>query len=380
MYYLGLDVGTQGARAVVVDGRGVCYANASVDFAGKATVTDLPPGRQEQDPRVWATSLEHAILQAVGQLDDVGVSAGDLAAAAVTSTSGTVLALDADGKPLRPALMYNDARAGEEAAEVARVGADHCARHGYRPGASFGLPKLLWLVRHEPETVDGARHLVHATDYLTGRLCGRHGVSNASDALKSCCDLFDQTWPAFLAELGIPVEKLPRLHTPGDVLGVVDPGVAERLGLPPGLKICAGCTDGTAGFLASGAAAPGESNTTIGTTLVLRTVSPDIVRDPDGRVYCHRHPDGAWLPGGASSVGAECLRVRLPDCDLDALAEHAAGALPSDSLAYPLVRPGERFPFVDPGADGFFEPEPDSETELYAAILQGVAFVERWCY
>ncbi len=381
MYVLGLDVGTQGVRSVVLDEHGVCYARAEVPFPDAVVVEGLPEGCSEQDPRYWVNALEHVVLLTLRQLRDVEVRPEDIRAVAVDATSGTILAVDAEGKPLRPALMYNDSRAREEAAHVNDVAADHCERHGYRVSPTFALPKLLWLARNEPQTVERAAHFVHQADYLAGRLTGRYDQSDFSNALKTCYDLVDLTWPAFLdAELGVPMDKLPEVRTPGAAFGTVDRAVAERLGLSPQTVVAAGCTDGTAGFLASGAGEPGESCTTLGTTIVVRGVGEAIVRDPQGRLYSHRHPDGMWLPGGASNVGCECLREFLPDCDHAELTERVRHSFPIDILAYPLVRPGERLPFADPTARGFFTREPRGNAEMYAACLQGVALVERWCY
>ncbi|MHB1457087.1 MAG: FGGY-family carbohydrate kinase, partial [Armatimonadota bacterium] len=151
-------------------------------------------------------------------------------------------------------------------------------------------------------------------------------------------------------------------------------------GLIAGTPIIAGVTDGTAGFLASGAVKPGDWNSTIGTTLVLRGVSTELVKDTQGRIYCHAHPQGYWLPGGASNVGAECITKFFNGQDLDELNAHVPEYAPTPVLVYPLARIGERLPFINPSVEGFAIGSPRDNGELYAAYLQGVGFVERWCY
>ncbi|MGC8863037.1 MAG: FGGY-family carbohydrate kinase, partial [Armatimonadota bacterium] len=272
-------------------------------------------------------------------------------------------------------------RAQAEADACNQAGADLIRKLGYKFGSSFSLPKLLWLKRNEPQIWNAAYKLVHAADFIVGKLTGDFGVTDNSNALKSGCDLVDLHWPDFVSrELGIDTDKLPVLVTPGEPIGRITRECAELTGLEQGTPVTAGVSDGTAGFIASGASAVGEWNSTIGTTLVLRGVSEELIRDPEGRVYCHRHPDGWWLPGGASNVGGECLTALFGNADYEVLNREAADLIPSGAVCYPLVRRGERLPFVDPEAEGFL-PDGDLGTAArYAACLEGVAFVERWCY
>jgi sugar (pentulose or hexulose) kinase len=104
------------------------------------------------------------------------------------------------------------------------------------------------------------------------------------------------------------------------------------------------------------------------------------LKDPLGVVYSHRSPDGHWLPGGASSVGAGVLAQQFPGRDLDALSAQAAERGPANAIAYPLAGRGERFPFHAPNAEGFLLGKPLDELDHYAALLQGVAFIERLCF
>jgi D-ribulokinase len=151
-------------------------------------------------------------------------------------------------------------------------------------------------------------------------------------------------------------------------------------GIPEGTPVIAGMTDGCAAQLGAGALRVGSWNSVLGTTLVLKGVTEELLRDPAGVVYSHRGPDGGWLPGGASSAGAGVLSARFPGRDLEALGRQAAGREPASVVAYPLVSRGERFPFTAPEAQGFLVGTPADEVDEYAALLQGVAFVERLCF
>jgi sugar (pentulose or hexulose) kinase len=118
----------------------------------------------------------------------------------------------------------------------------------------------------------------------------------------------------------------------------------------------------------------------LGSTLVLKGASRDLVIDPAGAVYSHRHPEGWWLPGGASNTGARTLVEGFPDGDLAQLDEKAADHGPAECVVYPLLGQGERFPFAAAEAKGFTLGEPEHDVERYRATLEGVAFVERLGY
>lgn len=378
---VGLDVGTQGARAIVCDESGRVVALCSRSFSSDVSVDGLPSGRFEQHPRVWWEAAESALVDVVAALKETGRNVGEIAAIAVDSTSGTILPVDDTGEPLRPALMYNDGRAEAEAKECNAAGAEFTDKLGYKFGSSFGLPKILWLARHEPNIWHNASRIIHAADYIVGKLTGDFSITDNSNAMKTGYDLMDGRWPEFIGtELGIDVGRLPNVVSPGEVIGAVSAQCASSTGLAAGTNVVGGVSDGTAGFVASGASGIGEWNSTIGTTLVMRGVSRELVKDPLGRVYCHKHPDGYWLPGGASNVGGECLAKVFPNDDYDKLNACIGALLPTAMLVYPLMKRGERLPFVDGAAEGFVCGEAGTLEELYAAYLEGVAFVERWCF
>jgi len=163
-------------------------------------------------------------------------------------------------------------------------------------------------------------------------------------------------------------------------LGVVGEEAAAQTGIPRGTPVIAGMTDGCAAQMGAGALSVGSWNSVLGTTLVLKGVTPDLIKDPAGVVYSHRSPDGNWLPGGASSAGAGAVSKHFPERDLEALGTQAAEREPASVVAYPLHGRGERFPFIAPEAEGFTMGQPADEIDRYAALLQGVAFIERLCF
>ncbi len=372
--FCGVDVGTQGARCVLVDARGRVEARAEEEFPGAAIFQE--EGRFEQEPGAWTAALRPALAGCLRQ-----VKPSRVAAVGVTATSGTVCALDSGYRSLMPAIMYNDPRAEREAQELRSVGAGLTERLGYRFSSSFGLPKIVWLKRNRPDIFRRAALFCSPTDYVIGWLTGSWGRSDQTNMLKFGYDLLEGRWPAFIeGRLGVPPERLPRVQRPGEPAGRITAERARQTGLPAGTRVVAGMTDGCASQISSGAAAPGRFNTTIGTTLVIKGVSERLLLDPLGRIYCHRHPAGWWLPGGASNTGAECLAREFGPEETERLSAVALQHSPTALTAYPLVGRGERFPFQRPDAEGFLLGEPRGREDLFAAYLEGVACLERLAY
>jgi len=350
--YVGIDLGTGSARALAVGYDGTVLG------AGAAPLCSRREGeRHEQDPHSWWPAVAAANREALA-----GVDGERVRAVATCSTSGTIALVDRDGDPTTPALMYDDSRAAEQA-------------HRLGLATSWALPKLHWLLEHE-SVAAGAR-LAHQADVVTRRLVGRAVESDASHALKTGYDAEHACFPAAGAEYVQDI--LPAVVASGTRLGAVCGAAAAESGLPRGAAVIAGMTDGCAAQIAAGALAPGDWNCELGTTLVLKGCSRERIEIPSYGVYSHRLPDGVWLPGGASSSGAGALVAAFPARDLDELGECAAAHERTTVLAYPLVSRGERFPFVAPDARAFMLGTPAGDGEHAAALMQGLALVERLC-
>jgi sugar (pentulose or hexulose) kinase len=370
---VGIDVATQEARAVCVDARGRIVAAAAVALPPPER---LQPGRAEQDARTWWPAVAEALRRATNALGD---ERRRIVALAPATTSGTLVLADAAGEPLRPALLYDDRRASAEAARAQQLGGRRFGAYGLQIGASFALAKLAWLAREG--ALGGAVHAWSAADLVVSRLLGEAPPSDWSHALKTGYDLLRREWPLeVLDALGVPPRLLPEVRPPTSLAGRVSAVAAAETGLPEGCEIRLGMTDGCAAQLAGGAVSPGRFVSVLGTTLVVKGATSELVRDPSGVVYSHLHPDGHWLPGGASNTGGEALATRFGDADLAALDAAADARGPATCVAYPLARAGERFPFLEPGARGFVVGRAADDVEAYRAALEGVAFVERLAY
>ncbi|NMO93558.1 FGGY family carbohydrate kinase [Actinomycetospora sp. TBRC 11914] len=380
---VGVDLGTQGVRALAVDDDGEVRAAASRPLHSRRDRGADGGARHEQRPEEWCRAAEEVLGEIAGAVD-----VGRVHGLAVDATSGSVVLVDEREAALTPGVMYDDARGAAHLDRVREAGAAVWERLGYVVGPTWALPTLLPLLADHP----GGR-VRHQGDVVNAHLVGHPVATDTSSALKTGYDLVARRWPTeVLGALGIDPAQLPDVVRPGTVVGGVDAAVAERTGLRAGTPVVAGMTDGCAAQLAAGAVTPGSWNTVLGTTLVLKGVTEQLLRDPTGSVYCHLGPQGGWWPGGASSTGAAVLAELVAPGRFE---EHTAALLahepPVVPVVYPLSGRGERFPFAAPDAAGFWLDDRHArgldelvgavgERQAFAGIAEGVAFVERLAF
>ncbi|MGB5339699.1 MAG: FGGY-family carbohydrate kinase [Gammaproteobacteria bacterium] len=358
-HFLGIDIGTSGCRSCLIDARAGIRAGIQVPLP--------PPDRQgaavEQDPEVWWSAL----AENLDRLADRAPLAG-IRSITVDGTSSTLLGCSASGRPLTPALMYNDARALTAAQQVARVAPPDCAAHG--PSAS--LAKLLWLLQSPAGRQ--TRHILHQADWLLGRLCGHYGQTDENNALKLGYDVINRCWPEWLAQLEIPPAVLPVVTPAGTPIGRLASAWCKRWGMSADTLIVSGTTDSTAGFLATGAG-PGTGVTTLGSTLVVKIGSAQPVFAPAYGIYSHRLGT-QWLVGGASNSGGAVLAQYFSAAEIEQLSRQIRPGQPTGLDYYPLVAPGERFPVNDPALAPRLDPRPDADVVFLQGILEGIAEIE----
>ena len=345
MFYLGLDFGTSGARACVIDAAGVLVFEGRIDYA-------VP---QQRDAAEWRTAL----FDLLAQIPPAQRAA--LAAIAVDGTSGTVLLADDALEPLAPALLYNDTRAS--------VGADDVPLPG-------SLAKGVWLMQ-QPGAVR-ARYFLHQADWLTALLTSAGGVSDYHNALKTGFDPHALSWPAWIQALPI-AQLLPHVVAPGTPLGRISRHTARHFNLNRACIVRAGTTDSIAAFIATGVAQPGDAVTSLGTTLVLKLLSTTRVESVEYGVYSHRFGN-LWLAGGASNSGGGVLRQFFTDAALVELSMKIHPDQPSGLDYYPLPRPGERFPVHAPALLPRLEPRPEDDVRFLHGMLEGIARIEAQGY
>ncbi len=355
---LGIDVGTSGVRAALLAPGGAVEGFAAAAMADH--------GADRREPAVWARTLAAALA---------GLDASARArvrAVAVDGTSGTVLALDAAGDPIGSALMYDDAVADPALPQAIAAAAP---RDSAAHGAASGLARAMALA-----TRPGAVRVLHQADWVAAQFSGRTDVTDESNALKTGYDPVARRWPGWLAAGRFPLGLLPPEVAPaGGRTGVVTPEAARRFGLPAGAAVVAGVTDGCASFLATGADAPGDGVTALGTTLTLKLLSDRPVFAPEYGVYSHRI-GGMWLAGGASNTGGGALAAPFSPERMAALSARIDPETESGLDYYPLARPGERFPHADPAMAPRVTPRPEDDALFLKGLFEGVARVEALGY
>jgi sugar (pentulose or hexulose) kinase len=344
--HLGVDIGTQGARAVLVttDGEVISRGSHPLTVPSSDAV-------QEQRPADWWEALVHAVRA-------LGPARKRVVSMAISCTSGSVCALDAEGEGVGPGLLYADRRA------IISPGND----------ASWAVAKIAWMASECADIAARAAHYTSPGGYIATRLLGRLAPIDVTQALKFGFDPEGDAW----GPLPVPTELLPLVVPTGSVLGPIEPAAAADTGLPADVLIVAGATDGVAGQFAC-RPAPDRWATAIGSTIVWKAMSSVRLEVADSGIYSHRGPDGWWLPGAASNAGARILSTWATEEDLRTFGTTST-ITPEVIATYPGVVRGERFPFADPGFEprAVSVPSPPSPADRYAAEVLGIAFVERW--
>jgi sugar (pentulose or hexulose) kinase len=358
-HYLGIDFGTSGCRCCVIDRAGRLLATARVALP--------PPHRDgnavQQDPAQWWQALCTGLDQLAARQ-----ALHTIQALCLDGTSATLLGTDRQGRPVTPALLYNDTRARGPAERVAALAPpDSPAR-----GAGSSLAKLLWLL--EQPAGREIRHAAHQADWLLGQLCGCTGISDENNALKLGYDAVARRWPDWLQSLDLPAGVLPRVVPAGQPIGTLAPAWARRWGLSAETRVLAGTTDSTASFLATGAG-PGEAVTALGSTLVLKIRVPAPVFHAPLGVYSHRLGQD-WLVGGASNSGGAVLARYFTPEQIATLTQRLQPDRPTGLDYYPLPAPGERFPVCDPSMPARLTPRPADDVRFFQGILEGIAAIE----
>lgn len=351
---LGIDFGTSGARAVVINQEAEIQAQVSLS-------------RIEPSIGAWRTALFELLQQIPLSVRQT------IQAMAINGTSSTVLICDSTGHPLDVPILYNDDRGKAVLAELKAM----APTHHTVISATSSLAKLLWWKQQRGQA-ETRPYFLHQADWLSFLLHGKLGISDYHNALKLGYDVEQLRYPNWLLTQSLPFH-LPQVLAPGTPIAPIQPWIASQFELPPACMVCAGTTDSIAAFLASGAKIPGEAVTSLGSTLVLKLLSPTRIEDTRYGIYSHRLGN-LWLAGGASNTGGAVLRQFFSDADLQTLSAQIQPHQPSLFAYYPLLKPGERFPVNDPNLQPCLEPRPAADAEFLHGLLESIAQIEAHGY
>ena len=375
--FLGLDIGTSGVKALLVDETGTGVASAQVPLA----LATPQPGWAEQHPDDWWRATIDVIAAVRAARPDA-----DIAAVGLSGQMHSSVFLDADAQVVRPALLWCDGRTTAECAEIVeRVGGEAQLRDWVCNPAleGFTLPKLLWLRTREPEAFARVRTVMLAKDFIRLRLTGRVSTepSDASGTL-----MFDSVrgvWqPELLRAVGVSTSLLPPVDASHAVHGTVTEGAARITGLRAGTPVVGGGADNACGAAGVGVVSPGSGVASWGTSgTVLAPVSRPVV-DPATRAHTFAHvaPETWYVmgvvlqAGGAFAWYREHLARGESDQALDAEAARIAPG--ADGVTFVPYLQGERTPHRDASARGAFIGLSLAHTRAHCtrAVLEGVCF------
>lgn len=372
---LGLDLGTSSVKTVLFTGDGCVLATAQRDYP-----TVRPhPGWAEQDPQIWWEASAATIREVVR------TSGVQPCAVGITSQSSAVVAVDENGRVLRPALLWLDRRAVAECERIREAIAESeiIRLCGNRIDPSYILPKLLWLRQHEPEVYHRARWFFHANGFLVWRLTGAVTTDLTEGGMSLLYNMATSDWaPELLERFHLPAGKLPPMTPPAQVVGQVTGSAAAATGLDPGLPVIAGCMDLLAAATGAGVMEEGQSFLVLGTASVLATVLPTPQPYADLQMHNHALPH-RWVHaanvdygGAALSWLREVLRqagAPLDYAEMARLAELTTDD-PPDLLFVPYMV-GQRAPLWDDDCRGvFFGLQPRHGVgHLIRAVMEGNA-------
>jgi sugar (pentulose or hexulose) kinase len=359
--FLGIDLGTSGVRAFVIDSSERVVTQAEVQYE-QAEYSAKPV-----QPQNWW----QAVLKVLNDLQTTTQHniACFIVSICVDGTSSSVLICDSDGQPLNETLMYFDQRAEQQASRIREIAPEH------HPAAAVtsGLAKWLWL--QDNTRLENDYHYLHQADWIAGKLAGKFNFSDENNALKSGYDAQNKRWPEWVKSLLTQAEALPQIQPAGKAVCKIAKSTAQQFGFAEDTLIVAGTTDSTAAVIATGACNVGDAVTSLGSTLVLKVISDGPVSDAATGIYSQ--PFGEhWLVGGASNSGGAVLRQFFNDQQMSEYQLQIDTNQPTQLDYYPLPAVGERFPVNDPLMTARITPRPKSDVIFFQGLLEGIANIE----
>ncbi len=389
-YLMGIDGGTGGMRVGIFDREGKPVVFESVEYA-----TTFPrSGWAEQDPDEWWSSLVAAVK---GAMEKGGVSAEEIAGISMDTTSCTVVAMDENDRVMRPALLWMDVRAADQAQRIRETGDPALKYNGYGAVSAEWMPsKALWLKENERDTYDNAKHICEYQDWLTHKLTGEWTASISNTSIRWYYDRDAGGWPESLyTAVGLDdvLGKFPeKVLDQGEVVGGVTREAAEELGLKEGTPVAEGGVDAFVGALGLGVVEPGKMALITGSSHVMmgQAAEPHYGQGFFGSYTDAQIPGQYTVEGGQVSTGsivawfknsfAADARAEAKKRGVDTydVLNEMARDIPagSDGLVVVDYFQGNRTPYTDPLARGMIWGLSLGHTpgHIFRAILEGVCY------
>ena len=288
MYDIGIDLGTSSVKLLLVSDEG-----KTVNTVSRSYPLEFPhPGWSQQDPLKWWDAVCDGIPELIRDID-----AGEVAGIGTAGQMHGLVALDADGNVLRPAILWNDGRTSEETDYLNNeIGKEFLLSHtGNIAFAGFTAPKILWMKKHEPELFAKIDKIMLPKDYIDYRLTGRFVTDYSDAAGMLLLDVENKCWSEEMLEIcGIRRSQMAELHESYDIIGTLLPDVAEKLGLSPDVTVVAGAGDNAAAAVGTGCLKEGQCNVSLGTSGTIFLPSEGFRHDPTGAVHAFNHAAGNY--------------------------------------------------------------------------------------
>ena len=382
--WLGIDVGTGGTRALIVDERGKIRAGVT---APHEEIRMERPLWAEQRPDDWWQAAIRAIR---GALAEAHLSGRDVQGIGLSGQMHGLVILDSGNNVIRPALIWCDQRSQPQVDSINRtVGSATVLSYTANPVLTgFTLPKLLWVRDNEPELYDRVRKMLLPKDYVRYRLTGEFATEVSDASGTSLFDVVRREWSAPMVEaLALDAAILPKCYESVEVSGMISKSVAALTGLSAGTPVVGGGGDQAASAVGNGIVEPGLVSCTLGTSGVVFAHLEQVAYDPAGRVhtFCHAVP-GKWHVMGVTQgagLSLQWLRNQLaPGTEYEALTTEAAkspaGAHGLFWLPYLM---GERTPHLDSTARGGWIGITAMHTraDLIRSVIEGVSYSQKDC-
>ena len=378
MYYIGVDLGTSAVKLLLMEADGTI-----VNIVSKEYPLSFPhPGWSEQQPEDWLRQSVAGIQELVRDIDRsqvAGISFGG-------QMHGLVV-LDEQDEVIRPAILWNDGRTAKQVDYLNNgIGKDKLsALTANIAFAGFTAPKILWMKENEPENFGKIAKIMLPKDYINYILTGVHSCDYSDASGMLLLDVQNKCWSKEMLEIcGITEAQMPKLFESYDCIGTVDPEIAEKLGIPGTVKVCAGAGDNAAAAVGTGVVGEGGCNISLGTSGTVFISSEKFGVDPNNALHAFAHADGGWHLMGCMLSAASCNKWLLED--IFGTSDHAAeqAHITEDKLGenhvffLPYLM-GERSPINDTNARGTFigMTMDTCRADLVLSVLEGVAFAIR---
>ena len=384
MYWMGVDVGTGGTRALLIDARGKEIAAVT---AAHEEMRMEQPLWAEQRPEDW----ERAAIEAIrGVLAKAGASGDQVRGVGLSGQMHGLVILDKDHKVIRPALIWCDQRSQPQVDFInAKLGKDKVLEYTANPVLTgFTLPKLLWVRDHEPRHFERVRKMLLPKDYLRFCLTGEFATEVSDASGTAVFDVVHRRGSSEMMDgLGLDRSILPSCQESAEISGVISERAAERTGLKPGTPVAGGGGDQAASAVGNGVVEPGVVSCTLGTSGVVFAHMEKVAYDPLGRVhtFCHAVRDKWHVMGVTQGAGLslQWLRNQLaPGATYDSLTQEAATvAAGSQGLFWLPYLMGERTPHLDAQARGGWIglTAKHQRADLIRSLIEGVSYSQKDC-